>query len=404
MTLEEDTMRFRSTTGLAGAVLGALLFASCFPAYYWRLDVRWAIEGSTENGLCATYGIAVWDVSATRPGGGASHSFACGTWDSGTFFHHLEEGEYEVAVTAVDDKGTKLRTRIVSVRVLDDGRGLPALADVQFMANDFRAAPPVGKASLDVYWNINGTVDGTDTGKSWDTCDEVGAVKAQITVDGDTTTHDCAADGNMAVTLTVEEGSGDHKVEVALLDQQGGAITSTADALVKATNSAPGTFIADFYYYSFVAAVRKQVTGVYRFTTSFEPEKRSCDETSPGVDFTTLALAQPADKGGLPVDSAFAGPDDQWVKTDGKDRAACFGVDEVQRLRALPWGLYQATLQAGTGSGSAALVCWEGDAFQDFLQDPANTKYADEILVGAGPRNPVRELNLKRTESTGACR
>lgn len=385
------------------AILGTLLLASCFPLFFWHLNVFWEINGSSARSLCTQYDIKEWRVAA-RGMETRQHTFSCGDWDSSNRFHDLEEGYYDVTVSAWDAQGARLAQRTKSLWVEETVWGNPSQVHFNFAGADFSGSIPPGYARLNVYWNINGTEDGTATGFSWDKCAEVGAAYAAITVDGVTKYYDCHANNNMSVALTIKEGSGTQAVGVKLADKNKIDLTTESTGPAYATHAKAGIYLTDFYYFSFLPGIKSSIQGSYKFSTSFE-QGQSCTGTAPQVVHTTMSLYKTKHFSGSgdAVVTEFCGPDSVCRKTNGADYAKCYAKDQTQRIKSMVWGLYQMTLQGGVGSGAAFQVCWEKKTHKDMKDNPF-LKGVTDILVGAGDTNPLRKIDLPRTSNRAACK
>lgn len=371
-------------------VLGLIGVAAlaCHPIFYWDMTVAWTLDGGTNAGACSAYNIGEWQVRAEGdfllP---VTRTFPCGAWDSDQKFFGIEEGHYTVTIKALE-KGTGkvLASRANTVPVFQDHPD-PDHVEVAFKAGDFSG----GLAAIDIYWNINGTEDGTATGKSWDTCAEVGAAKAVVTVDGTAKEFDCSGSGNMSGSVKVAEG--DHQVTVKLVDIKGNDLTTEAKDTIKAKVSDPGEFTADFYYYSFKSPL-KSTTGTYHYATSFGTAQTSCMATTPQVSHTTVYLEEP--NGGAPVNAQFCGTDSSCFKTNGSDLGKCWAQTSAVKIASLTWGLYSMTIQGGLSGSSGFEACWKKKTYSDL---PGKT----DILVGAGVNNPTRQLNLPKVGTSALC-
>lgn len=376
----------RAKLVLATLTLAAVAVVSCHPVFFWDMQARWEVDGGRSSSVCAKYNIDVFVVRATGPMV-RERSFECGAWDTGHKFYELEEGVYRVTVSAVEQgSGKSLAAKTASVEVFQDSLD-PDMVDFSFAGADFSGGG--GPANIDVYWNINGTVDGQATGTSWDTCAEVGADKAVVSVDGTEHKFDCHSGGNMSGSVKVSEG--DHTVSVKLVDKSGADLTTAAKGTVKATKTKAAEFTADFYYFSFIT-IKTTMKGDYRYATSFGAAKASCGDTTPAVQHTTAKLD---DDKGAPVSGQFCGGSSCY-KTNGTDLGGCWAKDQAVSIKELTWGLYTLRLQGLVGSGASTEVCWEQQKFTDYKTQP-------QILVGAGSTNPLRALNLARINSSGAC-
>lgn len=370
---------------LAVAVLAACTVLS-------DLEVTWNIEGSVSKAVCSTYGIARWEVEARGPDW-VTETRACGdSWRAGPWA--VADGYYDITVRALTAGGQVIAERRVNNQPVF---GL-VTHELEFLHSDFGTTP--GGAKINVYWNLNGTQDGTDTGTSWDGCSEVGASKVRVTVDGKAQTFDCYAKGNMSGSVAVSSGA--HNVGVRLLDGSGADLTTEATGSVTATESKPGTFVADFYFNSFLGGLKTSMKGTYKFVTTWGSGKAACDGTSPEVDHTVVQLKEAGS--GNAIVTPVTGPDGSTFNSDGTTTGKCYkpAAGPLQ-VKELTWGLYDMRLQGAVNATSGQFqVCWEEKSFSDYV-DPGTGKYATEILVGAGTSNPTRELNSQRISQSGAC-
>jgi hypothetical protein len=230
---------------------------------------------------------------------------------------------------------------------------------------------------------VNGTVDGTATGDSWDTCAEVGAATVVVSLDGVEKSFDCYAGGNMSAAVEVAEGN--HTLTAKLTNASGQAITTTTvAATVSATAAKAGEFIADFFWDSFLQLKNTQ-TGDYWFATSFEGGK-SCAQTNPPATLETSLLKL----SGSAVTAQVCGPTSVCYPTNGTATGPCWGPTDKQKIKDVLWGDYKLRLQGivGTPPGD---VCWE--------TQPQEI----DILVGAGTANPLVQHDIPRFSSQGAC-
>lgn len=385
-------------------LLGALAGLSCYAIFYWNMEVSWSIDDSVSKAQCSAYGIAAWEVEARGPEPRTlSYRTDCGSaWSTGAAFFDIEEGHYNVTVRALNASDKVLASRTKEGVPLFQDREGGNRVNINLTSADFAGTP--GDTKLNVYWSINGTQDGTDTGPSWDACSEVGAATARVKVTGrnagfaKTYDQDCHSGGAMAIIVSVPEDTYD--VEVTLLDGSKGELTTTAKGTVSATQAKAGTLSADFYYYAFLQGLKTSVKGTYAFSTSWGSGKSSCTETSPTVSATIVRLTE-SGKSTL-VGATVTGPDNATFAADGVAAGKCYAKTGALQVKSLTWGLYDMRVQGATGSGANLNVCWEGKAWNDYV-DPATGNYQTEILVGAGASNPTRALNVPRAISTGAC-
>ena len=394
----------------------ALAAVACHPIFFWDLDVRWNIDGSQSTAQCQTYGIHEFEVVAQGPEH-RTRTFPCNDkWDTGTRFWSLEEGNYKITINALPKgPGKALATRSDSIMVRDDVASTdPDELVIGFRNSDFSGGS--GKARINFYWNINSTKDGTAKGLSWDTCAEVGATKAVMTVQkvdkddkpvGPAAKYQsaCHAGGQMSAAVNVEPG--DFRVSLKLIDDKGVDLTTTTDMTLPAsklsgiTAKQAGEFIADFYWYSFKQGLDASLTGTYLMSLTFGAAKADCTAASPAVEGIGMSMSR--------LDSFTAGTYKAVTadicteakachKTNGSDSAPCQASTKKYNIKKVKWGLYKATLN---GHAKGLEVCWKQDTFQD--TDIA--KYKTHILVGAGTKNPVRTINVPKdkTNTSKTC-
>jgi hypothetical protein len=245
-------------------------------------------------------------------------------------------------------------------------------------------------AQIVAYWNINGTTDGTDKGPSWDTCEEVGAKWAIVTVDGVATNLDCSNNGNMMGTINVAAGS--HTVSIKLADQNLTDLTTATEGVsVLASVGAPGEYIGHFFWDAFYNPLKTNTVGDFLFRTSYEGGK-SCAQTTPqaGNQITLLYLnGTPV----APIPNA-CGPDNVCAPCDGASLGKCYGPTDTQKIANQHWGEYKIKVQATPVSASTT-ICWEA-------QDASNSNLVD-IVIGAGTTNPIASFDLERISTSGSC-
>jgi hypothetical protein len=435
-------------------LLGVLGLSACLGLVY-DLEVHWTVSGSTSSSACATYNIQTWRVTLSNgPDLVTPETFACGTsWDTGLSLHALAEGYYDVNVEALNAGGTVIAQQglkhvFVGAGALDADPSSGIIdVDVNFTANDFITTSSCGNgvcesskgetpsscpadcattscnnngicesgetctscpgdcgsctgAKINFYWNINGTVDGSDKGESWDTCDEVGCSKVRVIVDGATTEFPCAGTVPGKMSGSVSASAGGHSVVMRLLDGSGNAITSDATASVTAT-TAGGEFYGDFYFNSFTT-IKNTMIGDYLFTTKYEG--KSCTQTSPQV-YSQLTLLKLNGSAVSPAPKV-CGPDNVCVVADGAAFGQCYGANETQEIRDVKWGFYKIKLQGTLSQADGYEICWEDK--NDGKQYPEPWPLKDDsnevdILVGAGTTNPILAHDLTRISSTGFC-
>lgn len=359
------------------APLALSALAACHVVLLGDLDIGWNIDGSTSPALCSAHGIHKWHILAAGPDRVATDVDCGGTWTSGALFFDIEEGYYNVTVEALDSSNHVLATLTNNgVRVVSGDP--PAITDLDFTAADFG-----GGDTVEVYWNINGTEDGSPRGKSWDTCAEVGATLADVEVNGQAVTHDCHAAGNM--TTSVTGFSGKPQVRVRLLDAAGPITTWSPLADAEAASGAnTWQYVAEFYWDSF-SSLKDTMTGDFLFTVSYEGN--SCTQTSPNVAHQVSLLSLKTGTAVTPPPDV-CGPDSMCVKADGADFASCYGPDQTQTVVDELWGEYKLKVSGTLPASSSYEICWE----KEF-----------DILIGAGTINPTVDLDLTRLSSSGAC-
>ena len=341
----------------------------------WDLEVLWTIDASKTTTNCVKYGVDRWRVELT---GAATltHKQPCTTipWTSEAAFHDIKPGVYTIKIEAVDSNG-------VVLAAVTRPNSHVAGALTQFVL-DFKAADfsPAGGHTLNVYWNLNGTVDGTPKGQSWDTCVEVGAVSAEVEVDGKATTHSCDAGGNQsaAVALAAKPGA----VRVRLVDAAGAALT-TWTPMTPGPTAVPGKtdtweYVAEFYWDAFSA----KKSGDYWFSTTYEG--KTCSQLTPPVQHQVTLLTL----GGTAITADVCLPSGACVKTNGADLGVCYSASQAQKIKSVGWGEYKLKLSGATGTSPGVNICWE----KEF-----------DILVGAGSVNPTLDHDVPRILSTGAC-
>lgn len=355
----------------------ALLPGGCAVVADGDLLVRWTLDGTTEKSLCTSFGVARFKVIVTEIPEERTvdaFEFACGDhWDTGRAFYGISLGGYRVDVQALDAGGTVLAQKSTE-------RTLPDSIDVYFVdlnlaASDFGG----GSSKLNLRWVINGTVDGSLSGKSFDTCDEVGVSKVEVTVGTQTETFDCEKNGSMSgVFPGLDPGS--YQASLVMTDSNGLPMTNALK--VTATASAnPAEALVDFSYGEFLSPWDNSTIGDFIFEVKFEGG--ACQSTNPHVELRVLML----DRDGTPVTGKEAcplGSTENCAALSSAGFAAC--VDGPQVIRGLPWGEYTMVLQGATGAPD---ICWE-------LKDKI-------ILVGAGTDNPQKDFDLPRISTSESC-
>jgi hypothetical protein len=365
--------------GLLACCIAALSAAACELVIEQEVRFEWTIDGSANASLCTTYGIATWRLEAFGPNAVAA-TVPCGA-EPWVAIRVVEEGSYEVTVTAQDSGGQVLATRTIRSQFIDGSELPPVVIAIPFASTDFA---PVANAKINVFWNINGTVNGAAKGQSWDQCAEVGAVKVGIEVDGNKSIHDCEKGGNMSASISGLVDQQSYAVKVTLLDASENAITTTASDTIIASETG-GEYVVDFFYDSFLEPGKTNTTGRFMFKTTYENGK-PCDGVSPPVDYQMTLLS---DKGtplsGVQVCSlnnvACQNTDDgQW--TDFSAARACSNLE--QEFSPVTWGMYKVRIRGAVdvGGGFDPDFCWDSGEV--------------EILVGAGTENPLRILDSAR--------
>jgi hypothetical protein len=422
--------------------------AGCDVVYVGDMDIGWTVSGATSSSACSTYGIASWRVRVSGPDN-RSRTYACGTaWGTDHDLYGIAEGLYSVTVEALNAGGTAIGTNTESGVLVVSDVAKVTLVDINFNASDLVHTSSCGNGvcessrgetastcpddcatsfvcgngvcegtkgetctncstdcgscaagQLNVYWNINGTVDGSDKGTSWDTCAEVSASTVTVAIDGGTTqTFDCTGTvpGKMSGAMSVATGA--HSVSVTL-NGASGAITTTATGNITVSGSTPAEFYADFFFGSFLT-IKSSMTGSYLFDTSYEG--KSCTQTTPQV----LAQVTLLKLNGTPVTAQVCGPDASCFPSDGVSVGKCYSPQQTQTIAGLKWGFYKLKIQGALDASTGGDICWETK--NDGPQLPAPWPVIDnssevDILVGAGTTNPVVPHDLIRISTTGAC-
>lgn len=363
-------------------LLGPLVLASvaaCHVVLLGDLDVGWDIDGSTSPTLCTTYNIDHWHVLADGPDRVSTDVPCSAAWSTGTVLYSIEEGYYDVTVEAVEQGTGTVLAAVVETNVRVISGDPPAMPTIHFTASDFSA----GGDKLNVYWNINGTVDGKAKGVSWDTCDEVGATSAEVEVDGQPSTHDCHAGGNMSAALTGFTGA--PQVRIRLLDSANSPLTTwsplaTADGVSGASDT--WEYVAEFYWDSFTT-LKDTMRGDFDFDVSYEG--KDCSQTSPNVAHQVVLLK--LDGSAVNPSPDVCGPDSVCTPADGASFAGCYGPGEKQTIADQLWREYKLKVSGALPDTASYEVCWE----QEF-----------DIVIGA-KTNPTAELDVTRISSAGAC-
>ena len=392
----------------------AVAAMACQPVFFWDLVVSWSIEGSTSSSLCSTYNIGEFEIVADGPEYRA-RNFSCPSWESGSRFFSLEEGHYTVSVRALEKGSLKvLAQRSEVILVQDDQVAFePDRVKLTLRAADFSGG---GKPRINFFWNINNTVDGTAKGKSWDTCAEVGAAKAVMTLqkitasgsnDGAATSvsADCHSSGSMSAAVNVVAGN--YKVSVKLIDSGDKDLTTATSMeapLAKLTGistSTPGEFVADFYWYSFKQGKADSITGSYLFNLTFGDKATSCTSSTPNVKGVALSLSRLTSVAAGTyklVTASVCTEAGTCFNSDGAASGACQDSSKKYSIKSLTWGLYKGSL---TGQTTGLEICWKQTSFKD---SDVPSHVAD-LLVGAGEVNPVRKINVPKdkTNTSKAC-
>lgn len=396
-------MKTRLLALLAVAVLPTGLVGACHIDLLSDLEVGWSYNGVRDTSICSTYGIARWRVEINGPEPYTFEGACTGPWDTGVVFYSIIEGGYNVTVMALDSADQLITSKQrLGVEVIG---AIGPRVNLDFTEVDFTSPSVCGDTKctgtetctscpgdcgacttgqVNIYWNINGTVDGTPKGLSWDTCAEVNATHAVVTVDGVESKHDCHASGKMSTSVSVDALP---SVQVKLVDSTGTAITTLSPASPGPTLVAGNTdvweYVAEFFYDSFTP----KYNGDFLFTTTYEG--KSCSATSPPVQNQTALVKL----NGTPVTVDVCGPDSACVNADGVTPGKCYTADSTnpQYLSTIEWGEYQMKLQGGVGTTPNVEICWE----KEFDKT--------DILIGAGSVNPVRALDLPRVSTSANC-
>ncbi len=404
--------------------------AACTVVVIADVTVQWSVDGkSSGDDKCKEYGIDSWNIVLDGPERPMpTFRVPCGLEYS--ISDSIEEGRYDIQVSAEDADGNLLASKS-KTGVFIDGMARSNIFEFDFVAADFELPPaPVcgdgtcevdevcpadcdpgpscgdgtcdpdedfgncpadceepKDASIIVSWKINGTIDGTATGDSWDKCDEVGAAKVKITIGSDAPVIVPCADDNMS-TQIMGFLAGEYDLKIILLDASDNPITTEAgDKVIAAKDPQEEPF--EFYYDSFNSTIKETTTGDYLFRTFFEAAKLKCGETSPAVGYKLHLL----ELDGTPVNAqaCYPGPS-HCVDTISSDSGICQDFD--QSIADLNWGSYILRISAGPSGGTD--LCWMTDNGKD------DTGKID-ILVGAGQVNPIVEQILDRISTAGDC-
>ncbi len=417
------------------AALAVFGIAACQIVLVGDLEVRGTLDDS-----CATYGVAQWDVTAEGPERHNVTVLCSGTsFTTGVRLYAIAEGTYTVTVKALDSSGKILAQKSDSGPVLSDV-GHVSIVTLAFKASDFNttptdcgngicedtkgetctncakdcgSCPPLdcgngicedtkgetctscakdcgscpSQGKLNVYWNINGTLDGSAKADSWDTCAEVGAVYAAVDVDGTKQYLPCNQN-NMTGSVNVSEGS--HTVSVALTDGSKNAITTAtaAKTVTGCTAAAACEIVVDFFWDSFLT-LKNTMKGDFLFTTSFDGGK-SCSQVTPQV--TTQASLLYLSGSAVNPAPEVCGPNSVCYKMDGAATGECWGPNQTQKIKNYAWGEYQIAIRGIINGGN---ICYDA-------VDKAGSKKVD-IVIGAGTVNPTVDFDLKRDTVSPLC-
>ncbi len=386
---------------LLTSVLMASMAAACTVIILEDLEIEWSVAGYMDAAVCDDFGVDYWEVEAVGPEK-RTVRYDCGAiWETESDFYDIEAGQYTVTIYALDSN-----LEIVGQHSGSTSTWVPADPIlIDFVEADFENTtppppPPPEKATLTVYWNINGTQDGTDYGPSWDTCAEVGATHIAVTLDGVETSYDCSASGEMKLELEVEEGT--HALKARLLDSTGQDLTTEIEeTAISATTAVAGEFNANFYAISFFDGT---ITGDFWFSTSFEGV--SYDGTNPNV-YNQISLLK-LDGAGLNPAPDVCGPDNQCYAADGGTFGGVYTPTDILKIKTVQWGLYTLLLQGTLDQAAGNEICWESRDCTPL--DVVGGKYCSvasdgevDILIGAGTENPELNFDLERINDQGAC-
>lgn len=375
------------------ALAGILGLAACAVVVVQDVAVEWTIEGVESDAACSSYGIEFFTVDMVGPDRDSA-TIPCGDYWYVDFLG-LEEGTYDITVSAWG-AGDALLGSLGSTLFIDGDLPPPVVITFDFLASDLTGTVNTcgdnvcdtdesctscpqdcgscgGDAKIDVLWNINGTVDGTETGQSWDTCAEVGATEAVVSVDGVAQSFSCSAGGNMSTVLTGLTDLQSYALKIKLVDSSGNDLTTEVSASVQAT-VAGGQFVGDFFYDSFYEPNLTGIDGQYHFKATYDTLK--CTETTPNVDFQVTLIRTEDNTAVTNVQVCDLG-NTGCYEADAVDAKPCTDLEQV--LSLLPWGSYKIKLEGGSGTASNLDICWE---------------YQGNILIGAGADNPMDQLNL----------
>lgn len=363
------------------ACFGLLMATGCQLAIEQELLIRWTIDGDDSASLCTDYQIATWRVEAEGPNL-VSATIDC-ELDRWQALRVVEEGSYDITVTARDAGGQLVGSRVLRGVFVDGDERSPIDIPITFTASDFAG---VGNAKIEVFWNINGTVDGSAQGRSWDSCEEVGAAKVSISVGQQKTIHDCSKSGNMSAVITGLSEQQTYRVSVALLDEHEKEITTVATDDIIASQTG-GRYTVDFFYDSFLEPIRSGTSGRFLFETTYQGGQ-TCAGVSPAVDLQLTLLTQ----GGTTISAQVCNLDrvacqdtDDGTFDDFSIARTC--SDGQQELTPLTWGMYKLRLRGAVdvGGGFDPDLCWDSGEV--------------DVLVGAGDDNPLMAIDPARAAS-----
>ena len=254
-----------------------------------------------------------------------------------------------------------------------------------FTSANFSTVPQNGQ--LHMYWSINDTEDGTDTGLSWDTCDEVGAAYLRVVLDGSLKDLPCGGSSKTAMNGLVTVTAGTHTVAAVMLDSSKNAITTqTTASSITVAASQTLDLAANFNWNDFLSPLQENTTGWYYFSTSFDGG-RTCSQMA-GVVTGEIALLKLNGAQVTPT-PYVCDPSNFCYDADGTHLGNCndSSVTQIMKSTSLKWGSYKLLLQ-GTLNDSYHTACFS-------VMDEANNKEID-IVIGAGQVNPVDPLLLKK--------
>ncbi|MBW2733987.1 MAG: hypothetical protein JRH20_16485 [Deltaproteobacteria bacterium] len=375
--------------GLGAMVLaGSLGLVACTVVVTQDVTVEWTIERSDAPSLCSTYGIDTFTVTLLGP---EHQSTTVSCEDEYWFvdFLGVEEGIYEITVAAWDVDNVQVGSltgehfidgRVITFNFLNsDLTGSTSCGDGFCDSDETCSSCPAdcgscgGDAKIDVLWNINGTVDGTETGQSWDSCTEVGATHAVVSVDGEAQSVDCNVGGNMSTVLSGLIDDQSYALKIKLVDANGADLTTEVAANVLAS-VAGGQFIGDFFYDSFHEPNMTGIEGQYHFKTTYD--SLQCSQTTPIVDYQVTLIRTEDNTAVTNVQVCDLG-NTGCFEADAVAAKPCTDLEQV--LSVLPWGSYKIKLEGGIGTPTNLDICWEHEG---------------NILIGAGTDNPMDQIDL----------